>query len=472
MSENETNILDEKRFESLVGQTNAMRVISTLESAGYEACFVGGCVRDAICDRVVRDFDIATSAHWEDVERVMHFAGMKVRRSGIKHGTVTVVVKNRDIKDTSDARYQAYEVTTYRKDASSSADFRHPDNVEFVTSIEEDLSRRDFTVNAMAYHPKRGLIDPFGGIDDIAKKTIRAVGEPRVRFREDALRILRAVRFSSELGFSIEKNTYEAMLLSKSLLLKISSERITQELDRLLLGDNVCDAIIQNVDVLSVVLPELVAMKGCPQNTKYHIFDVLEHSAHAVAYAPKTRLLRWAALLHDTGKPGCAFSDSCGVGHFYGHAELSARIAAEVLNRFTMSKAFKSDVVALVRAHNDEVFPTERWVRRRMSMFDGCSELLRDLLDLHRADMRAHAPEYSSTKVFDEAEAILDNLVAQQCTFTLRDLTINGHDVLALGVEPGRRVGECLNVALKAVLEDGVSNDRITLLQLVKKYLG
>ena len=267
----------------------ARRVIEVLEAAGFEAWCVGGFVRDSLLGRPVSDIDIACSALWPQTEEACLAAGMRVHRTGEKHGTVTVVCDD-----------AAFEVTTFRVDGAYS-DARHPDEVRFVRSLKEDLARRDFTINALAYHPLRGLADPFGGLEDARRGIIRTVGDPAQRFGEDALRILRACRFSSQLGFSLDGATYQAMLEGKRGLLRVSSERITAELQKLLLGGNVRDALLQTVDVLSAVLPELVAMKGFDQCTPYHCHDVLEHTARAVAGTPPYPLVRWAALFHDMG---------------------------------------------------------------------------------------------------------------------------------------------------------------------------
>lgn len=462
----------------------AFDVLNALEEAGYEAYFVGGCVRDSIMGRPVNDVDIATSARWKDTAAACEARGMHAHETGTKHGTVTIVAGGAEgegyanvegakgAECANDAKPQkapqAFEVTTYRTDSATSSDSRHPDSVEFVSSIEEDLARRDFTMNAMAWHPERGLVDLYGGRKDIAQGIIRVVGDPQQRFREDALRILRACRFASQLGFRIDDETYEAMLSRKSLLENISTERVTHELDLLLLGGHVHDALMRTVDVLSFAIPELVAMKDCAQPTKYHCFDVLEHTAWAVQQAAPTRLVRWAALCHDMGKPACMFFDGDGVVHFYGHAAVSAKLARGMMDRMLMGPAFKDGLCAMVANHSDKVAPTPKSVKRALGKVGGDHELFRSLLALKRADILAHAPEYrDQTACIDEIEATLDDMLAKGDAFAIRHLAIDGNDVMALGVTKGPEVGRVLQAALDAVVDEAVENERRALIEYV-----
>lgn len=452
---------------------DAIQVLDAIESKGFEGWLVGGCVRDAILGRPLHDIDITTSAHWEEVEDICTDAGMKVRQSGIKHGTVTVIVASEDAFE-EDANPidapNAFEVTTYRIDSPTSSDSRHPDHVDFTESIEEDLARRDFTMNAMAWHPTRGLLDPFGGQKDMDDRIIRVVRDPKERFREDALRILRGCRFASELGFDIERETLFWMRSCKHLLLKISEERITSEMDRLLMGDHVHDAMMGCVDVLSICVPEVLSMKGFEQRTKYHKYDVLEHTAWAVQYAKKDLKVRWAAFCHDLGKPGCGFFDEDGASHFYGHACLGERIAAGLLARFSHRKGFADDVCALVRNHNDVIEPTERCVKRALHRLGGRVDLFEDLLALKKADMLAHAPEFAGqSEKMDEIQLVLDAIVDKDEAFALADLAIDGNDIIDLGIEPGCEVGRLLNLLLDAVIDGDVANEREALLELAEQ---
>ncbi len=474
----------------------AFDVLHALEEAGFEAYFVGGCVRDSIMGRPISDVDIATSARWQETAAACEAHGMRAHETGTKHGTITIIAGGakdgergnaegpENVADEGaagegcgsgakgDQAPQAFEVTTYRVDSATSADSRHPDSVEFVSSIEEDLSRRDFTMNAMAWHPERGLVDPYGGRQDMAEGVIRVVGDPNQRFREDALRILRACRFASQLGFRIDGETYDSMLSHKSLLENVSTERITHELDLLLLGSHVHDALMGTVDVLSFVIPELVAMKDCAQPTKYHCFDVLEHTAWAVQNAEPTRLVRWAALCHDMGKPACMFFGEGGVVHFYGHATVSAKLARGMMDRLLMGPAFKDSLCAMVSNHSDKVAPTPKSVKRALAKVGGDPVLFRSLLALKRADILAHAPEYRGQAAsMDEIEAALDDMIAKGDAFAIRHLAIDGNDVMSLGLAEGPEVGRVLQAALDAVVDEAVENERGALIDYINTHM-
>ena len=438
----------------------ARRVIEVLEAAGFEAWCVGGFVRDSLLGRPVSDIDIACSALWPQTEEACLAAGMRVHRTGEKHGTVTVVCDD-----------AAFEVTTFRVDGAYS-DARHPDEVRFVRSLKEDLARRDFTINAMAYHPLRRLADPFGGLEDARRGIIRTVGDPAQRFGEDALRILRACRFSSQLGFSLDGATYQAMLEGKRGLLRVSSERITAELQKLLLGDNVRDALLQTVDVISAVLPELVAMKGFDQCTPYHCHDVLEHTARAVAGTPPYPLVRWAALFHDMGKPAAFFKEPGGRGHFYGHAKISVPLARGIMDRLTFSTAFRDRVLLLVERHDDVFDATPRAVKRALARMGGDVELFRALCDLKRGDASAQAPAYAEERMrrADDLLRVLDGILAEGEAFTLKHLAVNGRDAMDAGIAQGPSVGAALAAALDVVIDEQIPNDRETLLAFLDEW--
>lgn len=440
---------------------NTRRVLGILEEGGFEAWLVGGCVRDAVLGRECSDVDIASNARWQEVKQLFEQRGFTTHETGIAHGTLTVVVGS-----------QAFEITTYRCDGAS-ADSRHPDSVRFVSSIEEDLARRDFTMNAMAYHPDRGLVDPYGGMLDLKHRVIRAVGNPKKRFDEDALRILRACRFSAQLGFSIEESTYQGMVYNKGLLYKISAERIVHELDRLLLGAYAGRALVDTVDALAAVLPELVAMKGFDQRTPYHIYDVLEHTARVIDGVPPYRLVRWAALFHDMGKPACFFADEEGTGHFYGHANVSVLLAKGIMSRLKLSPAFATRVLTLVKRHDEVVEPTPRAVKRMLARLDGDTELFSALCDLKRGDARGQAPRCAERiGVADELERVLAEIQAAGDAFSLKDLAVNGNDVVALGIAEGPAVGTALRSALAAVIDERVPNEREALVAFLEKRQG
>lgn len=439
----------------------ARTVIDVLEDGGFEAWCVGGFVRDALLGRSVHDVDVTTSAPWTDAQHLFESAGLRTHETGVAHGTLTVI-----------AGGAALEVTTYRVDGPY-ADGRHPDAVSFVGSIEEDLARRDFTVNALAYHPARGLLDPYDGQADLAAGVLRTVGDPRKRFAEDALRILRGCRFASQLGFAWEEGAWAAAVSQKSLLSRVSSERIFHELDGLLRGEHVHDALLSNVDVLSFVLPELVAMRGFPQATPYHIYDVLEHTAWVVQRAPAEPLTRWAALCHDMGKPAAAFTGPDGVGHFYGHAAVSVELACGLLGRLKAPTALREGVLTLVRHHDDAVEPTPRSVKRMLARLDGDPALFRALGALKRADALAQAPRCAPrAKLADELVRILDEVLAAGEALAVRDLAVGGRDVLALGVQPGPVVGAALNAALDAVTDERVANEPEALRSFLAAWLA
>lgn len=417
---------------------------------------MGGCVRDALLRREVNDYDIATSASWEDAERVLAACGFAVHRTGVKHGTITALLDG-----------QALEITTYRADGAYS-DGRHPDSVEFVRTIEEDLARRDFTVNAMAYHPERGLLDCWGGKADLEAGIIRTVGDAHERFSEDALRILRGCRFASQLGFSIEPSTKQAMWSHKMRMLNVSAERITHELTGLLMGEHVHDALMECVDILGAVLPELVAMKGFDQHTPYHIYDVWEHTAWVVQRSPRTPLARWAALFHDCGKPGAFFMDG-ERGHFFGHPRLSVELARGALARMAFSPAFVSDVLTLVRLHDRVIEATPKAVKRVLASIGGDTELFRTLARIKKADALAQSSlSEPRAKLADDLERMLDEVVNANEAFTVRQLAINGNDLLALGIPEGPEIGTALDAALNAIIDEQVPNERDALIGFVK----
>lgn len=473
---------DERRFEGVGGVYNAFvehskdiyisvpeyaeRVRGALANAEYEAWYVGGFVRDALMGRACHDVDIATNAHWTCVQAACEQAGMQVRESGVKHGTVTVLVP-------AGSEVHAVEVTTFRTEGSYS-DGRRPDEVHFVGNIQDDLARRDFTMNAIAFAPGVGVVDPFGGVADISAGIIRVVGAPEDRFKEDALRILRACRFASQLGFSIDGDTLRGMEVCKRMLENVSRERITQELDGFLLGQYVHQALMETWHVLAFVLPELVAMAACEQRTKYHCYTVLEHTAWALQYVEPERLLRWAALCHDMGKPACSFFDDEGIEHFYGHAGVSAQLARGVLARMCVSPSFADEVCLIVERHNDVIHASPKAVRRALAKVDGRVDTFKAGVALKRADILAHAPEYAAGAE-DHASAVLAALAqveASDGAFTVGMLAVNGGDVLALGVPAGPKVGDALRWLLEEVLEERLPNERGALLKALQERVS
>lgn len=437
----------------------AFPVLASIESEGFEAWIVGGSVRDALMGLPCSDIDIASSAPWTEIARIFTQQGQRVYETGVQHGTLTIAFEDR-----------LYEITTFRSEGPY-IDNRHPSSVSFVSSIQEDLARRDFTMNALAFHPERGLLDPYDGARDIENRTIVAVGNPKERFEEDALRIVRACRFASQLGFAIECRTFEAMKASKALLSRISAERIARELDRFVIGASAGRALIDTIDVLDAVLPELGEAKGFDQKTPYHCHDVLTHIACAVDATPRDRLVRWATMLHDVGKPPTFFTDETGRGHFYGHGDAGAEIASRIMKRLKMPTAFSRDVVTLVRYHDCEVAPAKRSIRKMIAKL-GSEELFRPLCDIRIADCLAHAPEHrGGAQRAQETLRVFEQMQREKEAFGIRDLAIDGKTVMACGVAQGPAVGRILAAAFEAVSDERIENESRALTEFVRTWL-
>ena len=432
------------------------RALTMLESAGFEAFIVGGCVRDALRGITPKDYDITTSALPEETKSV--FRDYRVIETGIQHGTVTVMMEGMPL-----------EITTYRTEGTYS-DNRHPDSVSFTTSLREDVARRDFTMNAIAYSPARGLIDHFGGAEDIREGIIRCVGDPDTRFREDALRMMRGIRFASALGFAIEENTAAAIRENKERISAVSAERIRVELTKLLCGVNVKNVLMDWWDVLGVVIPEILPMHGFDQKTPYHIYDVWEHTAVAVSETPPVTHLRLSALLHDIGKPPSFFTDEKGVGHFYGHPAVSEKMTEEILARLKYDNVTRRRVVTLVREHDRIIEPTEPAVKRALSRLT--PEVFFNLLIIKRADNLAQSPDYRDRlETYDRIESIAQNILAKNECISVSTLAVNGSDLIALGMKPGLEIGDMLNQLLEQVIRGEMENDRNVLLAYVKKKM-
>ncbi len=424
-------------------------VISRLAEAGYTAYAVGGCVRDHLLGSQPKDYDVTTIALPEQTMEV--FRGHRLIETGLKHGTVTVLIDGEPI-----------EITTYRVDVGYS-DNRHPDAVCFTRNFREDAARRDFTMNAIGYNDADGLCDPFGGQADIAAKLIRAVGDAETRFREDALRILRALRFSSVLDFAIEENTKKAIFACKDLLKNISAERIATELIKLLCGKASRRILMEYAEVLGTVIPELLPMIGMDQKNPHHIYTVLEHSAAAVESIPAEPALRLAALLHDIGKPACFFTDEEGIGHFHGHPAVSADMADTILSRLKLDTATKERVVTLVKHHDIMIENTEKSVKRNLNRLS--PEVFFQLLDLKRADCRAQHPDYAfRLPYYDELQTLAERILEEKQCFSLKDLAVNGRDLIALGYK-GKEIGIALDSLLEKVIGGELPNEKDTLLK-------
>lgn len=437
-----------------------LQVMNTLSRAGFHAYLVGGCVRDHLRGLEPHDYDMTTDATPTEMREV--FAGYKCIETGLKHGTVTVLLDGEPI-----------EITTYRLDGGYT-DHRHPEGVTFTRSLTEDLARRDFTVNAIAYSPEEGYIDPFHGLEDLDNCILRAVGDPDRRFEEDALRILRAVRFASVTGFEIEEQTKRALMRKRDLLTHISAERIREELTKLLTGEHVLDVLLTYPDVLAVPLPEIAPMVTCGQNSVYHIYTVWEHTARVVAGVPATPVLRWSALLHDVAKPPCKLVGKDGRDHFYGHPKVSAEMADAILHRLKFDNKTREKIVTLVYHHDDRTPAIRSRALRLLSKVG--YELFWDLIDITIADSREQNPEHptvqSAIVTANKLRELGMELQREGAPYRLSDLAISGADLLAIGYPAGKEVGETLSYFLREVMEDRITNDREELLSRAAKRLS
>lgn len=435
----------------------ARDILRTLEEAGFEAYCVGGCVRDTLLGREPGDWDITTSA-WP--EETLALFGEDALPTGLRHGTVTVRRPG-----------GCAEVTTFRRDGDYT-DHRHPESVAFTDSLTEDLARRDFTVNAMALSLRGELRDPFHGREDLAAGCIRCVGEPVRRFGEDALRILRGLRFAAVLGFQIEPET-AALSAARENLRAIAPERILTEVRKLLTAERPSAVLREFPEVFGVFWSELLPMLGYDQRNFHHCYDLWEHTLHALDAVPGEESLRFAALFHDVGKPDCFSLDRNGVGHFYGHAAKSAELADGMLARLRAPNALRQEVTELIRRHDTPLPGIPEANLRRLLRRLG-EERLRRLIALQRADNLAQAPAFRAERSagLDEVLRRLDAILAEDACFSLRQLAVNGRDLMALGLR-GREIGGALDYLLNEVVEGRLPNERgVLLTALQERYPG
>ncbi|MDD6010151.1 MAG: HD domain-containing protein [Lachnospiraceae bacterium] len=429
-------------------------IINTLQRAGYEAYAVGGCVRDTILNREPDDWDITTSAKPMEIKRLFPVT----IDTGIQHGTVTVL-KN----------HVGYEVTTYRIDGEY-ADNRHPKEVIFTANLKEDLLRRDFTINAMAYNHEEGIIDEYGGLDDIRDGIIRCVGNPYDRFSEDALRIMRAVRFSAQLGYRIEEETSKAIIKLSPNLASISAERINTELTKLLLSPNpdyLRDAY--RLGITGVVLPELDRCMECEQVNPHHCYSVGEHTLHSLKIVPDDKVLRYTMLFHDFGKPDTQSVGEDGRMHFYGHPAVSERMASDIMHRLKFDNDTMNAVKLLCKNHDLEITEDNKHVRRAMNKLG--TDNFGKLLMVKRADCMAQSDYKREEKLasLDNLTSIYNEIVnAGECV-CMKDLAVCGRDLIDLGIKPGPAMGAILDELLNKVIDDPALNDREVLLEIVKE---
>ena len=420
-------------------------ILLQLHQAGYEAYTVGGCVRDSILGRLPDDWDITTNALPQQVKQVFR----RTIDTGIEHGTVTV-------------RYEgeSFEVTTYRLDGKYE-DHRHPDNVSYTRNLREDLMRRDFTINAMAYNEQDGLVDLFGGLRDLNDHIVRCVGSPKERFNEDALRVLRAVRFCAKLGFQMDAATKEAATELAPSLKFISAERIRTELEKLIMSPHPEEMrLAYECGITAVVLPEFDAEMQAVQNNHHHRLTVGEHTIRTMMAAPPDRIVRWTMLLHDSGKPSVQRLDEKGVYHYHGHAAPGAEIAEKVLRRLKFDKASARDIVALVRNHS--LYPplSEEGVRRAVVQLT--PRLFPIFLTVKRSDIRGQNPEVQADKLqyMDQVEEIYHRVIQRGDCLSLRELAVTGSDLLEMGFQKGEQIGEVLSALFDEVLQDPSLNRR------------
>ena len=425
----------------------ALAVLERLERAGHRAVLVGGCVRDSLLSIPLHDYDAATSARPEEI--LAACADLRCVETGIQHGTVTVVSDGLPV-----------EVTTFRKETTYS-DHRHPDRVEFTDKLAHDLSRRDFTINAMAWEPG-GLVDLHGGQEDLAQRMVRCVGDPDRRFEEDALRLLRGLRLAAQLEFSIHPDTAAAIHRHAADLSHVARERICAEFLRLLCSPGAGQILLEFPDVVCRILPELAPSVGFDQRNYHHCYDVYTHSVHTLIHTPPVPALRLAALLHDAGKPAVFSLDETGIGHFYNHTEESVRLARQALERLRLDTATRERVIALIHRHHLPVELSQKWAGRWLSRLG--PELFFQLMELKKGDAAACAPEFSDLSQLEAAEALAREVLAQGPCLSLKDLAVNGHDAMEAGLR-GPAIGAALNGLLEQVAEGTLPNQRELLLQ-------
>jgi len=434
-------------------------IIDKLNESGFKAYLVGGAVRDSFLGKTPKDYDIATNAKPEQMLQV--FDGFRIVETGLKHGTITLVVNERN-----------YEVTTFRVDGNYS-DNRRPDSVEFVDDITDDLSRRDFTINALAYNREEGLIDPFGGRKDLAESHILCVGNPDDRFNEDALRMLRAIRFGAELGFLIVEETQNSIAKNARLIDNISKERINAELTRVLMSDNSTFFLWQlyRLNLMKHIVPDLDKCFGVEQKNRWHHLDVGTHILGTIGDAPKDLEIRLALMLHDIGKPNCKTTDENGFDHFYQHEIESARLATSWLKEYKFENETIENVSSLVLYHDGLMSPTKKNVKKLLNKLG--TALVEKLFEIRNQDILMHSLHMRAEKLqeLDLAKHLFREIVAHNEAFQIKDLAVNGDNLISLGYQQGRQIGEALNQMLDMVIESPELNKKKVLTELAKTWL-
>lgn len=410
----------------------------------FEGYLIGGCVRDFLLCKTPADYDITTNAAPEQILKI--FKGFTAIETGKKFGCITVIIDN-----------QKVEISTYRADGAYT-DKRRPDSVRFSNTLKEDVSRRDFTVNAMAYNPKTGVIDYYGGQEDLKNKLIRCVGNPEARFEEDGLRILRALRFASVLGFDIHAGTKAAMYAKKQNLNILSAERVFSELKKIICGQSAEKILTEYHEILSVILPEIAPVFNFEQNNKYHIYDVYTHTVKVIANIENTPVLRLAALFHDIGKPHCYTEDKNGVGHFYGHDKISCEIADRILRRLKADNKTRLQILTLIKFHDYNLKADKISVKKLLNKIG--EENFDLLLLLKRADIKAQNPEFSERlKQLDCISGLKKEVIENKECYLMKDLKINGNDLINLGLNDNTKIGETLEKMLEFVISGKLENN-------------
>lgn len=429
-------------------------IISTLINNGYESYVVGGCVRDSILNKNPKDWDITTKAKPEEVIKSFN----KVVLTGLKHGTVTVMVNK-----------IGYEVTTYRTDGEYE-DNRHPKEVKFVSSLKEDLSRRDFTINAMAYNEQDGLVDYFQGLEDLKNKIIKTVGNAKERFNEDALRMLRAIRFSAQLDFDIDEELLSAVKELKDNIKNISKERIREEFNKILLNNPRKIDILKECKILELIIPEIRDTYNFNQNNSYHIYDLYNHTLKATEVIEQSIHLRLTMILHDLGKIKTKTTDEKGISHYYNHPRESVETAKNILKELKYDNDTINKVLILIKYH-DCTLKSKLSVKRLLTKIG--EEAFRDLLKVQKADILAQNPIYATERLLNliSVESKLELILEQNECFNLRDLKINGEDLIELGFNKGKEIGETLKYLLERVIENTELNNKEELIKLAKEKL-
>ena len=436
----------------------AMRLLNILEQAGYESYVVGGCVRDVLVGIVPHDWDITTAATPEQVKACLKAAGIDCIETGIAHGTVSAIFDK-----------SPYEITTFRAESTYS-DGRHPDGVTFIKDVGADLQRRDFTMNAIAYSPKRGLVDIAGGQKDLSDNLLRSVGVAHERFSEDALRILRALRFAATYGFEIESSMQKALHADKDLLKQVAAERIQTEMRRLICGKYMVDILLDYADIFAVCMPEISPCIGFDQQNSHHIYNVWEHMVRSAGFAPKDVVLRYAMLFHDIGKPACFFLGEDGQGHFYDHREVGADIFEKMARDMRMPQKEAKHIELLIRYHDANLPTTKKGLRRWILQFG--QETVREILTVHRCDISALNPKEVPEALanMDKYQAFFEEVLSSMNVFGMKDLAINGHDLTKAGIEPGPELGVRLEACLQAVCDGEPENNHDELLEFALSY--